>query len=702
MPWLPGLLAVVVGEAADIPIDRQGVVSRHDVVVEAIDARSPLSVGNGAFAFTCDVTGLQTFPEAYATGMPLGTLSQWGWHRAPLPPGLRPTDFRDTSYTVQGRQVGYPVDAAGQEVLYRWLRENPHRLHLGRIGLDLRLRDGRPAAITDLAAIHQRLDLWSGTITSRFSLEGVAVEVRTACAGTRDAVAVHIRSPLVAEGRLRVTVAFPYGSPAMEAGDWTNPAAHRTTMTRRGGRRVDWDRQLDDDRHQVSLAWTGAATCDQDGPHHFRVSAPAGTDSLALVCAFAPQPMTGDLPDVDAAMTAGREHWRRYWTSGGAIDLAGSGDPRWRELERRIVLSQYQVGVNSGGSLPPQETGLVCNSWYGKAHLEMAWWHLAHFALWDRMEPFERNLGFYERILPVARDLARRQGYQGARWPKMVGPDGIGSPSPVAPLLCWQQPQPIHFAELCWRRHGDRATLERWREVVEDSAAFMADLVQPDAATGRCDLGPPLKTVSENTDARLTRNPAFELAYWRFGLRTAQSWRERLGLPRRAGWDAVLARLAPLPHDDETYLLQEGMADTFTRWNYEHPALVGIAGLLPPGDEVDPLRMRRTIERVAATWRWERKSWGWDYPLLAMAAARNGRPDLALDTLLLATANNTCLANGHFPQRRDLPLYLPANGGLLAAVAMMAAGWDGAPAGHAPGFPAKGWTVRWEDLRTLP
>jgi hypothetical protein len=48
-------------------------------------------------------------------------------------------------------------------------------------------------------------------------------------------------------------------------------------------------------------------------------------------------------------------------------------------------------------------------------------------------------------------------------------------------------------------------------------------------------------------------------------------------------------------------------------------------------------------------------------------------------------------------------LYLPGNGGLLTAAAMMAAGWDGGPDRPAPGFPSNGkWVVRWEGLRRLP
>jgi hypothetical protein len=36
-------------------------------------------------------------------------------------------------------------------------------------------------------------------------------------------------------------------------------------------------------------------------------------------------------------------------------------------------------------------------------------------------------------------------------------------------------------------------------------------------------------------------------------------------------------------------------------------------------------------------------------------------------------------------------------------VTMTAAGWDGAPDRHAPGFPDDGtWKVRWENLRRLP
>jgi hypothetical protein len=113
---------------------------------------------------------------------------------------------------------------------------------------------------------------------------------------------------------------------------------------------------------------------------------------------------------------------------------------------------------------------------------------------------------------------------------------------------------------------------------------------------------------------------------------------------------------------------------------------------------VDLETMRRTLKKVMKEWQWD-KTWGWDYPLSAMTAARLGETQLAVDALLLTTEKNRYLPNGHNWQRPNLPCYLPGNGGLLYAVAIMAAGWQGAPAVSAPGFPSDGsWTVRAESF----
>jgi hypothetical protein len=70
-------------------INREAVVRRHTIKVDKIDSLSSLSVGNGNFAFTVDATGMQSFPDAYANGVPLGTESVWGWHSFPNTENLK-------------------------------------------------------------------------------------------------------------------------------------------------------------------------------------------------------------------------------------------------------------------------------------------------------------------------------------------------------------------------------------------------------------------------------------------------------------------------------------------------------------------------------------------------------------------------------------------------------------------------------------
>src|SRR4051812_9519542 len=84
-------------------IDRAALVKRHNPSLRKLDPLSPLSLGNGEFAFTADITGLQTFPQEYENAMPLCTMSQWGWHTRPLPNGLDPKALRLTRYDTHGR-----------------------------------------------------------------------------------------------------------------------------------------------------------------------------------------------------------------------------------------------------------------------------------------------------------------------------------------------------------------------------------------------------------------------------------------------------------------------------------------------------------------------------------------------------------------------------------------------------------------------
>ncbi|HEY4330396.1 MAG TPA: glycoside hydrolase family 65, partial [Phycisphaerae bacterium] len=136
-------------------------------------------------------------------------------------------------------------------------------------------------------------------------------------------------------------------------------------------------------------------------------------------------------------------------------------------------------------------------------------------------------------------------------------------------------------------------------------------------------------------------------------------------------------------------------------WEYEHPALLGALGVLS-GEGIDPAIMAATAKKVRESWDFTR-IWGWDYPTAAICAARTLQPELAIDFLTMEAPTNKYLPNGCNFQRDNVPAYFPGNGGLLSAIALMAAGWDNGPTkpeGPNPGFPKDGkWNVKSEGFR---
>jgi hypothetical protein len=388
------------------------------------------------------------------------------------------------------------------------------------------------------------------------------------------------------------------------------------------------------------------------------------------------------------------------------------------------------MALNAAGSVPPQEEGLFSNSWNGKFHLEMHPWHAAHFAIWGRTELLERSMPWYQQHLDEARQRARSHGVRGAWWPKMTGPEGRESPSTINPFIMWQQPHPIYLAELIYRDHQTREVLDRYRDVVFETADLLATFPHWDEKRGQYVIGPPIVPVQEVWPPLTTENPTFELEYFRFGIDVAQRWRERLGLERNAEWDRVLKGLSPLPQRDGVYLATQSYPDLWqqakseactaprtssTCFNRDHPSMLGALGVLP-GASVDASTMRRTFDAVIQHWDL-RQTWGWDFPFMAMTATRLHQPEKAIDMLFLDLPNNRYGLAGMTPREhlvetddaaqppeyeRDAETYFPSNGALLLTVGLMAAGWDGNST-PLPGFPKNGqWNVRVEGLRPLP
>lgn len=687
-------------------IDRKALVERHTIINNKFDSLSSLSVGNGGFAFTVDVTGLQSFPDAYAKGVPLGTESEWGWH-----------SFKDTAnylfnetlngYHLNGRDVSYSVQLKEPERkknAVNWFRQNPHRLQLGNIGFEIIKRNGSAATINDIQNIHQTLNLWSGEIHSAFAIEDIPVDVITYCHQQQDAIAAKIISPLMTEGRLQIRIRFPYPT-----GDWADMGnnfadnnKHQSFFISQTKYNAIVKHILDTSSYYVSLQWNSGATINKKSEHYFIIE-PDAANSFEFTCRFDENKNSTPVPSFAAVLSNSNQQWKKFWQSGAAVDFSGSEDARAFELERRIILSQYLTKIQCAGNYPPQETGLTYNSWYGKPHLEMHWWHSIHFSLWGRNELLEKSLLWYKKVAGEAKQIARRQGYDGIRWQKMTDNEGEESPSSVGAFLIWQQPHFIYYAELCYREHKEVKTLERYKDLVFATADFMASYAYYDSTKQKYILGKGVIPAQERFKAEETFNPTYELVYWHWALNIAQQWRERLHLSRNEIWDDVLNKLSPLPVQNDKYLFTESATDSYTNPEYrtDHPAVLGALGMLPQTGMVDTSIMQNTFNWIWNNWSWN-KTWGWDFPMTAMTATRLGLAEKAIDALLMPIQTNTYLNNGHNYQDDRLTIYLPGNGGLLSAIAMMCAGYDGCKTIN-PGIPKNGkWKVRWEGLRKMP
>ena len=720
-------------------IDRQSVVTRNNPIITEADPLASLSVGNGHFATTVDITGLQSFPFEYGAGVPLTAMSEWGWHKFENTTGLT-TDESEKSFDFgHGHNEVYAVvykQGGRNQQATEYFRVNPHRLNLGTIGLDLKDANGTQIPIKSLSAIRQKQMLWDGEIESSFNADGESVEVTTGVHPTKDALYARIKSRLLKDQRATVALRFSYptGKHADDANDWTKPEQHQSVIISQGEHAAIIERTIDSTTYYVLLQWEGQASLQECDRHHFELS--TTDDVLTFSAEYLPEaPQTPySAYEYDQYHKATQRYWHQWWNEGAIVDFSQCTDPRAKELERRVVLSQYLTQINCANNIPPQETGLTYNSWFGRPHLEMTWWHVVDFALWNRPETIETILKWYNATAyPVARKIAERQGFKGVRWMKMTDPWAGEAPSNTGSFLIWQQPHYIYMAEEIYRAKPTAETLAKYSEQVEATAEFMADFVtKVPSKSGKSGVFAYILKGSTSMQECMTKdisyNHPFELAYWQYGLNIANQWRERQGKSRNALWDAIVTHLSPLPEANGIYTAGQplGKTDNLKRFDpfdgttaksqtetfaekcrNDHPAVLGACGLLPSINTPYTLlynqeKMKGTLDWVMQNWNWP-TTWGWDYGMIAMAAARLGDPETALKALFIDTQKNTYLKNGHnFQTPERLRIYLPGNGALLSAIAMMCAGWDGCKEPLNPGFPKDGrWDVRWEGLQRM-
>lgn len=170
--------------------------------------------------------------------------------------------------------------------------------------------------------------------------------------------------------------------------DWNNPDKHQTNVILNEDRSIVLKRIMDVDQYEVKWSWN-EGYIEQSDKHAWVLKPKSEQKELVFSVTFAKEAVESH--SFKEIQSSSQIYWQEFWKSGGAIDFSGSTDSRAFELERRVVLSQFLTALHCAGPTPPQETGLLYNSWFGKFHLEMHWWHGAHFPLWGRTDLLSKS-----------------------------------------------------------------------------------------------------------------------------------------------------------------------------------------------------------------------------------------------------------------------------------------------------------------------
>lgn len=278
-------------------------------------------------------------------------------------------DFTGLDWWTHGRLVNYDQPNPAENDISNWLIQNPQRLNLANIGLSF---GGVQVDESDLADKSQVLNLWTGSLVSTFTYNGTQVKVETRASIDSDAVGISVESGLLSAGALGLFFDFPYPDvnkfDAPFVGVWNATSNHSTSLEQ-SENRLSILHTLDDNSYVMTAAWEGYGEVSgpDNGTHRYFLTVP-GTAKLNMTASFSPAGVSS-LASFGRLAKDAEAWWEEYWTSGAFIDLTSSDSANATELQRRITLSQYLVAVNSASSLPPQESGLVNNGWYGKFHV---------------------------------------------------------------------------------------------------------------------------------------------------------------------------------------------------------------------------------------------------------------------------------------------------------------------------------------------
>ena len=198
---------------------------------------------------------------------------------------------------------------------------------------------------------------------------------------------------------------YPSGKHADDASEWDKDALHTSSIVTQGDHSATIKHCIDTTTYYITIRWEGQAQLQETKAHTYHLSTDA--DVLAFEVEYLSSPAYTVRQDItpfrfDQAQKTTQKFWHKFWTESAFVDFSRCTDPRAKELERRVILSQYLTRINCANNMPPQETGLTYNTWFGRPHLEMTWWHAVDFALWNQPKVVAQMLTHRQEDCPTS------------------------------------------------------------------------------------------------------------------------------------------------------------------------------------------------------------------------------------------------------------------------------------------------------------
>lgn len=592
-------------------------IKKYNVINKEIDVLNPLSVGNGSFVFTADVTGLQTLVNEYKVFPLLSMEEKFAYKEAKK-------EIKLKSYQAYNRNVNYMTDSTNQEEVFNDLRTNYFKYNMFNLAF---YYNDKLINKDDISNIDQELDLIHGTLYSNFKYNNQNIQVITRVCHDKDKLIIEVKSKLLNTGLI---VKFRSFKADYNKYGCLNELVNKLEINN------NLIKIEDDYRKDIIKYETNGLVIVKDKEIGF-----SNNDYLQLSL---------DINNNENNLCSLEEYFLKL------NNYLSNNE----EINRRIILSLYLIRINSCAKFPPAETGLTCNSWYGKFHLEMHLWHHLGLIYYGAYEEVINSLDYYFSIYEEAKKRAKTNGFNGCRWPKMTDPSGLDSPSSIGPLLMWQQPHLV-FMLLEIKRLNQDFNLSKYDILIKETLACLTSFFYKKDDTYYLDY--PLIPACECYDPLTTFSPIFEVEYFCYVLDLANSYGYGTAVSRDIVNKAVKPKVIASCYEGHI-----NTNETYIKFNKDHPLPI-MAYSFFKSKRLDRNVVLNSLNKINETWNFN-SLWGWDFPSLALAYYNLGYKDKAIKMLLADYSKNTYLKNGHNmqkPEEEILPLYLPGNGAFLIA-----------------------------------